>query len=180
MVNQLENLSVESVVVPLNALRVESDRPAKDCRSRQESDRHTRVVLPDGRRMQVSGRFWSSFSSLLNLSRSVFDYFSHEEVFDRITRTKGQSVRVACEIIGDTGRMLSCTSPTKPILRVDEVRSLTEEFGGTGISYADGIQPISRWRAMIFSRDSASRCLWMATGCRQHSWRCCGLFAPTE
>jgi hypothetical protein len=35
--------------------------------------------------------------------------------------------------------MLSCTSPTKPILRVDEVRSLTEEFGGTGISYADGI-----------------------------------------
>jgi hypothetical protein len=139
MVNRLENLNVESVVVPLNALRVESERPAKECRSRRESDRHTRIVLPDGRRMQVSDRFWSSFSSLLNLSRSVFDYFSHEEVFDRITRTRGQSVRVACEITGDAGRMLSCTNPAKPILRVDEVRSLTEEFGGTGISYADGI-----------------------------------------
>jgi hypothetical protein len=139
MVTQLENVNVESVVVPLNSLRVEFDRSPKDFRSREESDRHTRVVMPDGRRMQVSGRFWGSFSSLLNLNRSVFDYFSYEEVFDRITRTKGQSVRVACEVIGEGGKMLSCTNPAKPILRVDEVRALTSEFEGTGISYADGI-----------------------------------------
>jgi hypothetical protein len=139
MVTQLSDLNVESTVLPLNSLRVEFERQPKECKSRYEADTHTRIVLPDGRRMRVSSRFWGSFSSLLNLNRSVFDYFSYEEAFDRITKTKGSSVRVACEVQGDTGTMLSLTNPAKPILRLDEVRALTSEFDGHGISYADGI-----------------------------------------
>jgi len=139
MVAPLSDLNVESVIVPLNSLSVEFGREPKECRSRQEADQHTRIVLPDGRKMHVSGRFWGSFSSLLNLNRSVFDYFSHEEVFDRITNTKGQSVRVACETNGDTGKMLSCTNPAKPLLRLDEVRMLADEFSGSGVSYSEGI-----------------------------------------
>jgi hypothetical protein len=139
MVAPLSDLSVDSMIVPLNTLGVEFSREPKECRSRQESDRHTRVVLPDGRRMQVSSRFWSSFSSLLNLNRSVFDYFTHAEVFDRITKTKGQAVRVACQMNGDTGTLLSCTNPAKPILQLDEVRQLVEEFSGSGVNYNEGI-----------------------------------------
>jgi hypothetical protein len=139
MVASLSNLSVESIVVPLSSLRVASERDPKACKSRMEADRHTRVVLPDGRKMAVSGRFWGSFSSLLNLNRSVFDYFSHAEVFERITRRKGRDVRVACEVVGEGGRMLSCTNPVKPILRLDEVFSLVEEFGGSRVTYSDGI-----------------------------------------
>ena len=139
MVASLSNLNVESLVLPLSSLRVESERERKACKSRQEVDRHTRVVLPDGRRMAVSSRFWGSFSSLLNLNRSVFDLFSHEEVFERISQTKRQNVRVACEVAGEGGRMLSCTNPAKPILRVDEVSSLVQQYGGGGVSYHDGV-----------------------------------------
>jgi hypothetical protein len=96
------------MVTPLNTLKVEFERQPKECRSRYEIDGYTRIVLPDGQKMQVSQRFWNSFCSLENLSRNVFDYFTHEEVFDRITQAKGHSVRLAVEANPEgTGQLLS-------------------------------------------------------------------------
>jgi len=139
MVAPIENLKIDSMVVPLNSLSVEFERSPKEFKSRRDGDRQTRIVLPDGRRMHVSDRFWSSFSSLHNLGRSVFAFFSHGEVFERITQNTGNHVRVALETQGDGGRMLSCTNPTKPLLQLDEVRELVNQYDGTSTSYAEGI-----------------------------------------
>jgi len=188
MVASINSLNVESMIVPLNSLKVEFERTRKECKSRLEADDHTRIILTDGRRMKVSGRFWSSFSSLHNLNRSVFDYFSHEEVFERITRAKGHEVRIACELEGDGGRMLSCTNPSKPLLKVDDVRHLAEEFDGKSMSYSEGMvtatfdcrsPPASKWAATISARSLLSRCQWMVTDCRQHFFHCFGWSAPT-
>jgi len=74
----------------------------------------------------VSDRFWLSFSSLFGLSQSVFSYRQPEEVFDRITQVKGDTVRVAYEELPGSdvidGRLLSGTNPAKPLLRVDQAQ----------------------------------------------------------
>jgi hypothetical protein len=142
MTNKLDDLSIESKTLPLNKLSVEYDREPSECKSRAEINLNTRVVLPDGRRMRVSDRFWLTFSSLYGLSQSVFDYFHPTEVFDRITQTKKDTVRVAFEeerFPGMDGVMLSATNPAKPLLRVDQVRELVDSFDGKGLSYAGGV-----------------------------------------
>src|SRR5689334_2413168 len=133
MVASIENLSIEAAVLPLSNLAVEFEKPIGECKSRREADPYTRIVLPDGRRMRVTDRFWSSFSSLHNLGRSVFAFFSHGEVFERITRNTGNSVRLAFESAESGGRMLSCTNPAKPLLRLDEVRELVNEYDGGAV-----------------------------------------------
>ena len=142
MVATLDTLNIESHIMPLNTLHVEFDRNRDECKSRRQTDQHTRIVMPDGRKLEVSDRFWTSFSSLHSLGRSVFDYFSHAEVFDRLTQVKGDPVRLTFEGSGRPaadGRLLSCTQPTKPILQVSQVRRLVDKFGGTDPSYAQGV-----------------------------------------
>ena len=140
----LDGLSIGSQTLPLNTLRVEyEDRKPEECKSRAEVNWATRVVLPDERRLYVSDRFWLSFSSLFGLSQSVFSYWKPEEVFDRITQVKGDTVRVAYEELAGSdvidGRLLSCTKPDKPLLRVDQAQGLVDQFDGKGLSYGNGI-----------------------------------------
>ncbi len=141
MVCQLSDLSVESQILPMNALRVAYDRDPSQCKSRRQVDVSTRVLLPDGRDMRVSERFWTSWASMFGLSRSVFDYFTPEEVFDRITRTRGDNVRVTFEqpVSHIGGRLLSCTKPGKPLLPKTHAERLIDQFAGEGVSYADGV-----------------------------------------
>ena len=135
----LDDCRIEAVTLPLNQLSVEMQKPLKECKSRRQIDDVTRVVLPDGRRMRVSDRFWASFSSLHNLGRSTFTYFSHPEVFQRITEKTGNAVRLAFEAQADGGRLLSCTNPAKPLLRLDEARELVARFNGTATGYGQGV-----------------------------------------
>jgi hypothetical protein len=142
MTDRLDNLTIEAQTLPLNKLAVVFDREPAECKSRAEINLNTRVVLPDGRKMRVSDRFWLSFSSLYGLSQNVFNYYHPEEVFDRITQTKQDTVRVTFEesqIPEMDGCLLSATNPAKPLLRVDQARGLVDSFGGKGLSYANGI-----------------------------------------
>jgi len=146
MVASLNNLSIETHTIPLNQLHVELDRDRDQINSRKQLDRHTRILLPDGRRTRVSGRFWSSFSALYGLNRSAFDYFTHSEVFDRVTQVRKDEVRVSIEHHNDSNiepRLLSLTNPTKPVLRLEELQRLVDEFDGDQVSYADGVASAS-------------------------------------
>ena len=138
----LAGLRVEPMVLPVDGLSVEFESDPKACKSRTALDRNTRILLPDGRKMRVSDRFWNSWSSLFNLSRSTFDYFSHEEVFKRLAGVRQDRVRVTAQLdgaSGATGTLLSCTNPAKPLLPVDEIRSLTDRYAGRGLAYSDGV-----------------------------------------
>jgi len=83
-----------------------------------------------------------SFSSLHNLNRSVFDYFTFAETFKRIAEVKGDPVRLTYEAPTDAsqvGRLLSCTKITKPLLRLPQVSQLVDEFHGMNATYAGGV-----------------------------------------
>lgn len=86
---ELDKLKIEHVVIPLNTLKVDYPRDPKQSKSRKKIDQQTYVTLPDNRRFGVCGRFWNSFCSLHNLSRSIFEYYSHAEIFERITKVRG-------------------------------------------------------------------------------------------
>ena len=146
-VSDLSKVSVDSVLLPMDALKVEFMRDPNECRSRHEIDTYTRIKLPDGRRCVVSDRFWNSWCSLQSQGRSVFDLFSHSEVFNRISKTVGSKVRVAIEAnkrpdFGGQvidGELLSCTHPTKPILPMADVVELINKYEGKSVQYERGV-----------------------------------------
>jgi len=142
------NVRVETLVVPLNQLRVMLPEGTTKL-NRKQMDKKLLMELPDGRQLLVTPRFWHSFSTLFRLNRSVFDYWQFDEVFARISQSRDQKViRLCYEYWPDraaesgaklVGQALSCTNPTKARLTVDDVSGLIERHGGTGVNYAGGV-----------------------------------------
>jgi len=144
----LQNIKINTLSLPMNKLGVEFTKPPAECKSRREIDTNTRMVLPDGRRLKVTGRFWNSWCSLQGQGRSIFDLFSHGEVFDRINREREDTVRVAIEAsdpmqdIGGTvldGYLLSCTNPKKPLLPLVDAAALVNKYEGADVQYEEGV-----------------------------------------
>ena len=140
----LSNINIETIGLPINRLNVKFLKPPAECKSRSETDSYTQIQIPDGREFWVTDRFWNSFSSLMNMGRSVFDLFSHAEVFDRIHTRNDTMVRVTMEVNPDTnstaqGRLLSMTNPKKPILQIDQVASIIDKYEGQNIAYDKGV-----------------------------------------
>lgn len=142
----LDQLRIENMILPMNSLKVEFTKDPKSCKSNAERARNTFIIVPDGRKFSVSTRFWISFGSLFNLGTNLFEYFSHAEVFDRLTEKKGDNVRITIEGVNgptdapiEIGTLLSCTGPGKPILRVEEVKTLVDLYSGDNALYESGI-----------------------------------------
>jgi hypothetical protein len=139
----LADARIETVVTPIDSFKVRFLKDPQECRGQTEIDCNTRMELPDGRVARVSPRFWNSFCSLFNLNRSIFEYFGHGEVFARINQVKDTNVRVAIETNTsrpeDDPTILSCTNPSKPILPLDDVRRLVEEYHGNRSGYHQGM-----------------------------------------
>ena len=142
---ELADLKIEHQILPLNGLRVEYPKDPKVSQSRKKIDKLTFITLPDERKLAVCARFWNSFCSLHNLSRSIFDYYSHAEIFERITTVRGTMVRVSLEGSGPAdvpisiGTLIACTNPSKPVLQVQEIKNLVDTYAGQHITYESGI-----------------------------------------
>lgn len=139
------DVKIDIDIIPMDAMTVEFLRDPDDCKSRAEIDSYTRIILPDGRRCRVSGRFWNSWCSLQNQGRSVFDLFSHAEVFSRIQKNRGDKVRIAVESADtpdggkiNNSKLISCTNPTKPLLPIGEAMNLVHRYEGDRLTYEDG------------------------------------------
>lgn len=146
---------VETRIIPLDQLRVtfKDGKKSSDYLSRKSLDKDIRLETPDGMKLRVSDRFWLSFSNVFGLSRSVFNYWSFDEVFNRISQGNSldakRNVRIAYErdkagnhALGD-GRLLSCTNPAKALLTVNEVNQLVERHRGKRVKYEKGVAQVS-------------------------------------
>ena len=140
-------INIDTVALPMDALKVEFMRNPDECKSRAEVDDYTRMTLPDGRRCKVSKRFWISWCSLQNQGRAIFDLFSHAEVFTRIQRQRSDQVRIAIErglgpdIGGNVihGTLISCTNPRKPLLPLNNAVEIITKYDGDAAMYEDGV-----------------------------------------
>jgi hypothetical protein len=86
-------------------------------------------------------RFWHSLYARFGFSGSLFRYFRHHEVFERIAQAETDRLRLCVERdqAGGTSRLLAVSSPTKPIVRHDVLMDTLNRYGGQGVRYADGI-----------------------------------------
>jgi hypothetical protein len=139
--NTIADLVIENMIVPLNALKVNFTQDPKTLKSTAARDKATRIIVPDGREFEVSTKFWTSFCSLHDLNRNFFHYYTHQEVFERITTVKGNNVRISIEQWNGRpgGKLVACTGPGKPILKPNEVGNLIEAYSGTQVTYKDGV-----------------------------------------
>jgi hypothetical protein len=105
-----------------------------------KSQQSTSTVSVDGQPLQASSRFWNSLFSRYGFSESIFKYFSHDEVFDRIATTAASDrVRICIqhnENRNDT--LLAVSNPGKSYVHHQDL--LTELDGkAESIQYHDGI-----------------------------------------
>lgn len=105
----------------------------------------------DGEPLAPSKRFWHSLFSRFSFGSSIFRYFDHEEVFDRIKeRGSDSKLRLCVErpeegeepsssYGGLGGRLVGVSSPNSPMVTYDELQELLGKFGGDRIEYDDGV-----------------------------------------
>jgi hypothetical protein len=99
------------------------------------------AVLVGGEPLVPTERFWTSVYAKFGFNGSVFRYFRHHEVFERIAQAETDRLRLCIERdqAGGKNRLLAVSSPGKPIVRYDDLMDTITRYGGEGICYADGI-----------------------------------------
>jgi len=115
--------------------RVSAERDLKTNRVMVKSlELHGEPVAP-------TRRFWKSLFMRFGFSESVFRYFDHAEVFQRIAdRAPSDTVRFCIERGGAQGaRLLSVSNPKRPVITHDAVRHLLDDYQGREINYSEGI-----------------------------------------
>ncbi len=100
-------------------------------------------VYLDGQLVNDTPRFWGSTQSLFGFSKNIFNYFSHKEVFDRISdRSPKATIGMCIEHDGDkTPKLLAVSSPDKAVMKHDNAMNLLSKFGVDldTVEYSNGI-----------------------------------------
>lgn len=120
---------LEYRVMPLEKAQIKSVDPKDRTRCR---------IRLNGRWYDTTRRFWTSFFSRFGFSDSVFKYFGHQEVFDRICRTQPSAELRFCTDHG-RGTLLAVSSPGRPVVRPDQLLDLIGRYGGKDVGYSDGV-----------------------------------------
>lgn len=115
--------------------RVEAERDLKSGRV------HVKGLELHGEQMTPTKRFWKSMFMRFGFSESVFRYFDHAEVFQRISeKAPTDTVRFCIERGGTRGpRLLSVSNPKRPVITHEEVQGFLEGYGGKDIQYSEGM-----------------------------------------
>jgi hypothetical protein len=94
-----------------------------------------------GEPMTTSNRFWNSLHLRFGFTSNIFRYFSHQEVFDRIS-TVAPNDRVAwCQERDEegNGHLLAVTSPSAAQMRYDDLRGLLDQYESHDVKYSNGV-----------------------------------------
>jgi hypothetical protein len=84
----------------------------------------------------TTGRFWTSFFAKFGISDSIFKYYSHQEVFDRIVHVKDD---VELRFCMDDKRALAISNPKKPLMALGDFDKLVRKFEGQDVEYDQGV-----------------------------------------
>lgn len=98
-------------------------------------------VLVKDEPLMPTPRFWTSLYSRFGFNDSIHKYFSHHEVFDRISQVdKNDRMRLCIERASDgSGKLLGVSNPNKPIVVYDDLMNMLHKYRGEGLMYHNGI-----------------------------------------
>lgn len=94
-----------------------------------------------GEELVPTQRFFRSFFQRFRVSDSVFRYFDHDEVFQRVAAENSNDTVQYCVERSDSGtqRLLALTSPHRAVTYPDQLVDMVRRFDGANVRYADGI-----------------------------------------
>jgi hypothetical protein len=120
--------------VPESAEPADADKPpvSKNC---------TTLLLND-RPVTTSKRFWNSLQIRFGFTPNIFRYFTHAEVFRRISsRSPDDKIRYCLESAeGESrSRLLAVSNPTGGLVDKDELDNLLSRYRAKESKYHDGI-----------------------------------------
>ena len=110
------------------------------------------IIMPSGEEVVPTKRFWKSFQMRWRLNDTAFSYWTHEEVFERISKVKpNDKIRWSVERVEKPGvvikpRAMAVSNPNNPFIKLDKLLGILEENqtdfnkDGTAVtpSYSDG------------------------------------------
>ncbi len=99
-------------------------------------------VVVNDEPIKPTDRFWLSLHARYGFNSSVFKYFSHEEVFQRISDVEPRDrVRLCVERDEETGesQLLALSNPARPVVRHDALLETLDRYEGGDITYCDGV-----------------------------------------
>jgi hypothetical protein len=96
----------------------------------------------DGRPVRPSKRFWNSLHVRFGFTSNIFRYFSHAEVFERISQVAASDTIRWCletDRDGPGGTLLAVTNPAAALIRHDDLVELLRKYRTKAIRYHDGV-----------------------------------------
>ncbi len=90
--------------------------------------------------VNVTPRFWGSFFARYGISNSIFKYYDHAEVFERIAEKDNSELRTCIET-DDNGNehLLAISSLTSPILTYEDLSEIIQQYSGESAQYSMGM-----------------------------------------
>jgi len=141
------NYSFEYPLVPIKALQV-SQRQIEGGNGKTKTVSN---IVHEGREIHTSNRFWYSLQGLYGFSQNIFHYFSHKEVFDRISeRSNKDEIRLCIESnhadidtdesdIPNGVTLLANSNPNKATIRYDDIIGLLDKHKPENLHYHGGL-----------------------------------------
>lgn len=116
--------------------------PADDAPDRVNGVRFTNTLTLKDRPVKTSKRFWNSLQMRFGFTHNIFRYFSHEEVFRRISaKAPDDKVRYCLETQADspTATILAVSNPKAGVIEKDDLDNLLRRYRAKDRDYHDGI-----------------------------------------
>jgi hypothetical protein len=118
----------------------------KDLKVKTRTDQQGRGVVEalevDGRAVRPSQRFWNSLHVRFGFTSNIFRYFSHAEVFERISQVApNDTIRWCLEADrdGPGGTLLGVTNPSAALIGFDDLVGLLQQYETKTIRYHNGV-----------------------------------------
>ena len=128
-------------VCRLKDLRVPDAAEPADADKPHAKPSCTTLLLND-RPVKTSKRFWNSLQMRFGFTTNIFRYFTHAEVFRRISsRSPDDKIRYCLEAADEDSdpRLLAVSNPTGGLVDKDELDNLLSRYRATESKYHDGI-----------------------------------------
>lgn len=128
-----DNISFDYSFVPLSDLQVVTELDKRSGRNR------VKHVLVQDEPIQPTERFWNSLFARYQFNSAYFNYFSYDEVFNRISEKNANDRMRLCIERGDkNNRLLAVSHPNKALVNFNDVSDLISRYGGENVTYSNG------------------------------------------
>jgi len=123
--------ALEYKVLPLEKIKIHGEE------GKNPSTLKAKIMV-GGKPYETTQRFWTSFFAKFGFSDSVFRYYKHQEVFDRICHVKPNiELRFCTDPSSSTA--LAVSNPKKPVIDRSHFMDIASKYKGTDVKYMKGV-----------------------------------------